>query len=115
MGYSRALHLVPPPNGPGRKLGDPGDLCLAPGSVHGVPVALGTPDLLPVPLPGLSLCGFIAGVFFKLVLFAFFFPKPCLCPSVGLNKQSLNTPVCVGAVAADGVCGPHCLIVSPAL
>lgn len=27
--YSRALDLVPPPDGPGGKLGDPGDLCLA--------------------------------------------------------------------------------------
>lgn len=44
LGYSRALHLVPPPDGLGRKLGDPGDLCLAPGSLHSVPMALGAPD-----------------------------------------------------------------------
>lgn len=31
FGYSRALDLVPPPDG---KLGDPGDLCLAPGSLQ---------------------------------------------------------------------------------
>lgn len=43
--FSRALDLVPPPDGPGGKLGDPGDLCLAPGSLHGVPVGPGAPEL----------------------------------------------------------------------
>lgn len=112
LGCSRALDPVPAPDGPGGKPGDPGDLCLAPCTVSPQRWGLQT---CPRPPPWAVPLWFLWWVFFKLVLFAFFLPKPCPRPSVGLNKQSLNTPVCVGGVDADGVCGPPCLVVSPAL
>lgn len=76
-----------------------------------VPVALGTPDL-PLSLSPGCLCVVSLVVFLSLFYLPSFSPKPCPCPSVGLNKQSLNTPVCAGAVAAEG--GPwsplsHCV------
>lgn len=97
----------------GREAGGPWRF--VPGSLRGVPVGLGAPDLPPVPLPGLSLCGFSGDFFLSLSYLPSFSPNPCPSPSVGLNKQSLNTPVCVGGVDADGVCGPHGLTMSPAL
>lgn len=75
-------------------------------------MALGPPDLS--LLPGLSVW-FHQCFFFKVCLICLLLPKPCPCPCVGLNKQSLNTPVCVGGVDAHWVCGPPCLSMSPAL
>lgn len=86
-----------------------------PGSWLPAQCPCGTGASRPVPPPwALSLCGFI-GVFFKVCLICLLLPKPCPCPCVGLNKQSLNTPVCVGGVDAHWVCGPPCLSMSPAL
>lgn len=86
-----------------------------PGSWLPAQCPCGTGASRPVPPPwALSLCGFI-GVFFKVCLICLLLPKPCPCPCMGLNKQSLNTPVCVGGVDAHWVCGPPCLSMSPAL
>lgn len=84
LGYSRALDLVPPPKGLGGKLGEPGGLCLAPGSLHGVPAALGL-QTCPLSLSWAVSLWFHWWVFFKLVLFAFFLPQTVSMPFCGFK------------------------------
>lgn len=88
-------------------------MCLAPCAVSPWDWGLQT---CPLSLsPGCLSVVSVVIFFLSLSYLPSFSPNPCPSPSVGLNKQSLNTPVCVGGVDADGVCGPHGLTVSPAL